>query len=27
VLAYAQTHGLTVISIEELVQYRLKHNL
>jgi 3,4-dihydroxy 2-butanone 4-phosphate synthase len=27
VLAYAQTHGLTVISIEELVQYRLKHNI
>lgn len=27
VLAYAQTHGLTVISIEELVQYRLKHNV
>jgi len=27
VLAYAQTHGLTLISIEELVQYRLKHNL
>ncbi len=27
VLAYAQTHHLTVITIEELVQYRLKHNI
>ena len=27
VLAYAQTHHLTVITIEEIVQYRLKHNL
>ncbi len=27
VLAYAQSHDLTVISIEEIVQYRLKHQL
>ncbi|MDY6486456.1 3,4-dihydroxy-2-butanone-4-phosphate synthase [Acinetobacter faecalis] len=27
VLAYAQTHHLTVITIEEIVQYRLVHNL
>lgn len=27
VLAYAQTHHLTVITIEELVQYRLKHQI
>ena len=27
VLAYAQTHHLTVITIEELVQYRIKHNI
>lgn len=25
VLSYAQTHNLTVITIEEIVQYRLKH--
>ncbi|OAL81290.1 3,4-dihydroxy-2-butanone 4-phosphate synthase [Acinetobacter sp. SFB] len=27
VLSYAQTHDLTVITIEEIVQYRLAHNL
>ena len=27
VLAYAQTHQLTVITIEELVQYRIKHGV
>jgi len=27
VLSYAQTHHLTVITIEELVQYRLAHNV
>ena len=27
VLAYAQTHHLTVISIDELVQYRVQHQL
>lgn len=27
VLAYAQTHQLTVITIEELVQYRLAHQI
>lgn len=27
VLAYAQTHHLTVITIEELVQYRMQHGL
>ena len=27
VLAYADIHHLTVITIEELVQYRLKHNI
>ena len=27
VLAYAQTHHLTVISIDEIAQYRLKHQL
>ena len=27
VLAYAETHRLTLITIEELVQYRLKHNV
>mgnify|MGYP003606851976 FL=1 len=27
VLSYAQTHHLTLITIEELVQYRLQHNV
>lgn len=27
VLAYAQTHHLTVITIEELVQYRQQHGI
>jgi 3,4-dihydroxy 2-butanone 4-phosphate synthase len=27
VLAYAQTHQLTVITIEELLQYRIKHGV
>ena len=27
VLSYAQTHHLTVITIEEIVQYRVAHNL
>ena len=27
VLSYAQTHDLTLITIEELVQYRVKHNI
>ncbi len=27
VLAYAQTHHLTVITIEELVQYRMQHQI
>jgi 3,4-dihydroxy 2-butanone 4-phosphate synthase len=27
VLSYAQTHHLTVITIEEIAQYRLAHNL
>ena len=27
VLSYAQTHNLTLITIEELVQYRLQHNV
>ncbi|WP_180117817.1 3,4-dihydroxy-2-butanone-4-phosphate synthase [Acinetobacter sp. YH12096] len=27
VLAYAQTHHLTVLTIDEIVQYRLQHNL
>lgn len=27
VLSYAQTHHLTLISVEEIVQYRLTHNL
>ncbi|EPF79927.1 3,4-dihydroxy-2-butanone-4-phosphate synthase [Acinetobacter rudis] len=27
VLSYAQTHQLTVISVEEIVQYRLAHNI
>jgi len=26
-LAYAQTHQLTEITIEELVQYRIKHGV
>ena len=27
VLSYAQTHDLTLITIEELVQYRVQHNV